>query len=552
MKFKKQIALATLTGVLLALSFPPLPFFLLAFVAFIPIFLVFSYDEVKHRFLLIYIAFFLYHAGTNWWISSWQENTDPYLFFSGITLALAHPFFFMIPFAVLFHLKNKIGYNKALLMFPFIWMTFEWLHSLGDFSYPWLTIGNTQVFNKYWIQFIDVTGIWGASLLIVVINVAIFFIMMEIRKNNKKISLDYIKNNTTIKLSLSFIAFLIIFPVIYSIDRILEFSHKDLMKEEEKIIISMVQPNIDPWSKWDGNAIDQVLLYKSIQDSILNKVENVDVSIWSETAIPYISLDFNAHGKFDLLQNWVNSRDISLLTGFSEFYFYKDGEKMQQPIKSIELDTIRHYITFNSALLLNPYPNVSQKPQIYRKSKLTPFAERFPYADQLSFAQEWIKWGVGISAWGKGSGAGVLDIIKDKDTTKIGTIICIESIYPKFCTGFVKDGAEILSVITNDAWYNYTVGPRQHYLIAALRAIENRRYIARNANSGITGFISPIGESILEAKPYQKTGIVMAVPKNSFMTFYVKFGDWLPLMSLLFIIFGIIFFNIRKFKHIYD
>jgi apolipoprotein N-acyltransferase len=543
-KAKKQIILAIMTGSLLALSFPPLPFFLLTFIAFVPIFHIFSKDNIKHRFLLIYLAFFIYHAGTNWWISSWQENTDPYLFFSGIILALAHPFFFMIPFAILFYFKNRIGYRRSLFIFPFIWMTFEWLHSLGDFSYPWLTIGNTQIYNKYWIQFIDVSGIWGASLLIVSINVAIYFILMEIRNSDKKFNFDFINNNNIVKGSLVFIAFLIVFPVIYSIDRILEFKHKDLIKDSEKITISLIQPNIDPWNKWERSAIEQVYLYKSIQDSISKKVDNIDVSIWSETAIPYMSLDFNAYGNYGLLQRWVNSNNITLITGFAEFYFYKEGEQMQQPIKTLELpDTTRHYITFNSALLLNPAPYTKHEADIYRKSKLTPFAERFPYADQLAFAQEWIKWGVGISAWGKGQGAKSIDIIKDNDTTKIGTIICIESIYPAFCTGFVKDGAEILSVITNDAWYNYTVGPRQHYLIAALRAIENRRYIARAANSGITGFISPVGESILEAKPYQKKGLVMAVPKNNFITFYVKFGDWLPSMSLLFLIFAVILIN---------
>lgn len=544
MNLSKKILLSLISGGLLALSFPPSPFFLMAFVGFVPLLFIFSFENVKYRFLILYITFFIYHTGTNWWIGSWQENADPYLMMSGIVLAIAHPFFFMIPFWGLFYLKRKIGYSKAIWIFPFLWTSFEWLHSLGEFSYPWLTIGNTQILNRYWIQFIDISGVWGASFLILLINVLIFKIIEKIRNNGSKLNIDLLRKNLHLKLNFLLLIIFILFPLMYSIDKITEFNHDDLLNDKETINISLIQANIDPWEKWEGSVHSQIRLYKNLQDSLSNEIGDIDLSIWSETAIPFLSLNFNAYNDHTILERWIDRNDFSILTGFSEFYFYKPGEKLKHPIKKIELDTVKYYITYNSSLLLNPFPDNKLNPQIYRKSKLTPFAERFPYSEILTFAQEWMNWGVGISAWGLGEGAKSMTVIADNDSTKIGSIICIESVYPKFVTGFVRDGAQILSVITNDSWFDKTPGPMQHYLIAAVRAIETRRYIARSANSGITGFISPTGKNLYQAEPYVKTAIAMTVPKLEILSFYVKFGDWLPIftmiVSLLMIIQGII------------
>ncbi|MFN3781917.1 MAG: hypothetical protein ACK4SO_07055, partial [Candidatus Kapaibacteriota bacterium] len=104
---RKYFLFGLSTGILLALSYPPYPFFLLAFVAFIPILSVFR--SVKRKWWLVYATFFIYHYATNWWISSWQKDTDPYLFVSGFAVALVHPLLFMLPFAIFNIFVNKIG-----------------------------------------------------------------------------------------------------------------------------------------------------------------------------------------------------------------------------------------------------------------------------------------------------------------------------------------------------------------------------------------------------------------------------------------------------------
>lgn len=221
------------------------------------------------------------------------------------------------------------------------------------------------------------------------------------------------------------------------------------------------------------------------------------------------------------------------MTGFSQAEIY-NSENKPPTARQLHGDTSRYYKMYNAALMLNPYPFDENNPQMYQKMRLTPVAERFPYADQLTFAQDWLQWGVGISDWGMGRVQHNLTFYNKGTKFDIGSIICIESIYPGFCRNFTNKGANVLSVITNDAWYNYTIGPEQHYLIAAIRAIENRRYIARCANSGVTGFIAADGSTVLRAPKYEGVGVAASIPLLTGKSVYVLYGDWLPIACAIF------------------
>jgi apolipoprotein N-acyltransferase len=177
--------------------------------------------------------------------------------------------------------------------------------------------------------------------------------------------------------------------------------------------------------------------------------------------------------------------------------------------------------------------------------RLTPLAERFPYIDYLPFMKDLLVWGVGISSWTIGDNLTPLTLVNDSlksggvnDSIRLGKIICIESIHPHHIRDLVLQGTNMLIVITNDSWYDYTAGPRQHYIIAAARAIESRRYIARCANSGVSGVISPTGKSIAEATQYQKTAIAVSVPLVDIneLTLYTKIGDVCPYICFIVVI----------------
>ncbi|MCL5991228.1 MAG: apolipoprotein N-acyltransferase, partial [Bacteroidetes bacterium] len=381
------------------------------------------------------------------------------------------------------------------------------------------------------------------SFMIVMINVIVYKLILRynsIQQENKNFKV-FIKTPKVIALSVGLIL-LIAAPMLYGAFKLPQFDHAKLIKEKKSIKIGIIQPNINPWSKWESNVYRQIREHRRISDSLRKAVGRLDLVIWSETAIPFLSFEFNSDHKFSYIQDWVDSSGFSLLTGFTDIYFYKEPKKAPKTAKVLLGDSSRIYDSYNSAIVINPYPNNTDT-QIYRKMRLTPFGERIPYEELFLFARKWVQWGVGISSWALGPKQSVLEVKIRDIHTKIGPIICIESIYPGFVKDFVSLGANILTVITNDGWYDYTVGPEQHYQIACMRAIETRRYIARCANTGVSGFITPAGTSILKAPQYTKIGIAASLPLLNEKSFYVRYGDWLVyLCSGICVLFFIISF----------
>ena len=540
----KSFLLAVLTGVLLGLAFPPIPFYYLAFVAFVPLIYSLELRNNEKFFLMLYTTFFVYCGISNWWVGSWQSDSDPFLMASGIALSIVHPFFFLVPMYAYIFVRRKFGLNIALWLFPFIWVAFEWLHSLTDLSYPWLNVGYTQVYNLLFLQTADIAGVLGISFLIVLINtIVIRFIFAYIGLKNSNSELSIFKFQQTRNL-IFVMLLLLIFPYIYGIIRLNDYHHEDFIKNNRNLKIGIVQPNINPWLKWNKSVLEQVVQHIKLQDSLISKVPDIDMFLWSETAIPFFDFSMNSDHNFSFLQRWVDKKNIPILTGFSDIYLYRKNEEPSVTAKKVG-NTEIFYDSFNSSILLDTIKN--EKPRIYHKMKLTPFSENLPFVETFPFLRTWIEWGVGISSWKKGEEQKNLQLIRSKDTIDIASIICIESIYPDFVRGFTSLGADFFVIITNDAWYNYTFGPEQHFVIARMRAVESRRYIARCANSGKSGFISASGEEYDILPPYQTISSYGKVALNDEMTIYANFGDYIgylsTFLSLIFIIYG---FFIRK------
>jgi len=533
-------------GLLLALSFPPLPFTAFAFISLVPLLFIVEYNP-KHRFLLLYLTFFIYHAGANWWISSWQADTDPYLVASGIATAIIHPFFFFFPFILYFYVKKRLGTQKALWFLPFFWASFEWLHGLGDLAYPWLALSYTQLKSIYWVQFADITGSIGVGFVIVLINVLVLKIIYVIKSyegNERKI-----KRLLTQAASLRYtvpLILLLILPYVYGIIRIQDFNHQELLPQNETLNVGIVQPAINPWNKWETSALGQINKHIAISDSLLKVSGKLDVVVWSETAILYVNYDVNFGHDFSFLQRWLDKYDFSLISGFADMKLYKKGETSSIAAKEFRGDSAMIYDSYNSVLLLNP-ESVDSKPDIYHKMRLTPFGERIPYMEVFSFVRKWLEWGVGISSWAKGKEQKVMQVkTVDGEEVSFAPVICIESIYPDFVRRFVAQGAEFITIITNDAWYDHTFGPEQHFYIAKMRAIETRRYIARCANTGVSGFIEASGRTLLRAPQYKATGIVATVPVLHNQSYYDIYGDWIVYISLFISFFSLVYSFVKQ------
>ncbi len=547
-KLSTKLFFATISGVLLALSFPPNPLPFLAFVGLVPLlYILHRYDlSITHRYVIIYVTFFVYHTGSLWWISSWSRDTDIFLLISGLALDFLHPFFFFFPFLFYFWLAAKIGKTRSLLIFPLIFVWFEWMHSLGDIGFPWLTLGNTQILNLYWIQFIDITGIWGASFIILYINIFTVLLLSDYIESGTKQIHQFILQSRKAPFYIILVSLLFILPFFYSFFALQKYDYQSNLLKNKNINIAVIQPNINPWKKWEASAVHQLEILLKTSDSMLATDPRINLFVFPETAIPMLYNEFNTLQDISVLQNWCNQRNVSILTGFSEFYFIPKNEIPPPTSKQLSSDPQQFYKTFNSSILISPNFNYrpGDKVKSYCKSKLTPFGEQIPFQEAFPLLSKFALWSVGISSWNIGEGADILETNIKNLSVRIGNIICIESIYPNFVRDFVGANANIFTVITNDGWYDHTVGPRQHYLLACIRAIENRKYIARSANTGVTGFISPLGISLKEVPQYTATGTNLLLPLLDEVTIYSKYGDWLPLFSFL------IFFIISIFEFV--
>jgi len=549
----KLLFYSTLSGLLLGLAFPPLPFWFLAFIGFIPLLIALEEStSKKSSFSILYLTFFVYHGLTNWWISSWQQNTDPYLFAAGIAVWIVHPFFLMVPAVFYLILKKYIGSEKAIALFPFLWTLFEWIHSLGELSYPWLSVGYTQLTNIHWVQFADLGGVWLVTLMIVFANSLLFRFYMQYKKID---SFSFKILLLTPKLRAPIIGFLccLILPYAYGFIKFRQFDYEKLLLHNPKTTISIVQPNINPWEKWEDVRAQgikgQLQIHFNLLDSLHKTKKKEDLSIWCETALPDLLFEPRNTEEFASILKYVDSNSISILTGFADIKRYNTKAEASPTAK--ESGNV-FFETFNAAVLLSPQPHLNTL-NVHRKMRLTPFAERLPYAESFSFAIEALKWGVGISSWGIGKEQNSLKFVDSNGSTiKVGTIICIESIYPDFVRQYVipnvedNSSAKVLVVITNDAWYDHTPGPRQHFYISAMRAIETRRVVVRSANTGVSGFISPLGETIYELPQYTRVAGSATIPLMSQSTFYILQGDWIPKGCLLICVLFPAYYIIRK------
>src|SRR5439155_1367281 len=108
---------------------------------------------------------------------------------------------------------------------------------------------------------------------------------------------------------------------------------------------------------------------------------------------------------------------------------------------------------------------------------------------------------------------------------QISTAICYEIVYPNLVRRFVRDGSELLTTITNDAWFGTTSAPYQHFEQASMREIEEGRYLVRSVNTGISGIVDPYGRVLERTAVFQQTVLVGPARFLRTSTFYARHGD---------------------------
>lgn len=511
MKPIRLLGLSILSGILLAYSWPAIGISYLIFFAWIPLLLIaetFLISRKNYASLKLYgyafLSFLIWNLGATWWV----VNAS----FEGALMAfLANSALMAGVFTLIFNLRKRFQINRSIwLLLPF-WLAGEYLHHDWDLSWPWLTLGNVFAGDIQLIQWYEFTGTSGGSLWILTINI---LLLQLYRAWTQKQAL---------KQDVRTIAFALMLPALVSLAMYFSWEAKG-----KTVQIAVIQPNVDPYNmKFNqatlGDQLDKMLqLGASVCDS------STAWLIGPETALAR-SIDESQLEESVRIQKikafQANYPKLNILIGAETHRVYEPGENIPSTARKSPDGEIR-YDVYNTAL------NIQSPIAIYHKSKLVPGVEQMPFPWLFKYIEDYA-----INLGGSSGTLGKQDertVFKAKDKgSNPAPAICYESVFGDFMTSYVRNGADFIAIITNDGWWGNTPGHKQHLMYASLRAIENRRDIARSANTGISCFVNQRGE-ILQAQPYWQEGAIKGnVHLNTGKTLFTITGDLIGKTSVL-------------------
>jgi apolipoprotein N-acyltransferase len=554
--------------VLLAAAFPDKGFTPLVFFAFFPLLWVEDYvaqckmarvskrerTETPRKFYIfgyVYLAFLIWNIIVDYWI--WYSSPAAALCWTVNALLQT------LAFCAFHWCRTYLRFRglKAYLLLIVFWLSFEYFHFNWDVSFPWLTLGNYFSVLPNWVQWYEYTGVLGGSLWVLLINM-MFFIWV-------KTVMDKARRVKSWKKSVlaAVIAVLLFVPIAYS-SYIFQKEDTPATTEVEVVV---VQPNIDPYEEQYSispkQAIDRMLnlaSYKITPNTrfIVTPESMIQEYMWEHRIVQYPSVS--------QIKNFLQEYpQITLVAGISSYSLLPPADTLHTgvrfrsipPVPAIDgtypngytfFDYKRDrvpYLAHNAVITLDTSANIP----VYHKSKLTPAVEIMPFISYFPFLEKLaLNLGGTVGTLGIDTGQRVFT----NGAVPFSDIICYESIYGDFVRKFVKNGAEILFISTNDGWWKNTAGHRQHLSFARLRAIETRREIARSANTGISCFIDTKGR-MFYATPYnEKAAIRQTMHTSTEITFYTKYGDYigramLP-CALLIVGFTIIIAVVRRVR----
>ncbi len=514
---RTNLILALSSGFLLGCSFPPSPFYSLAYVAFIPFFVLLerirsNVDLARYSFVFL----FIFHCSTVYWAGGFTHMKDPWMMTAGLALLVIHPFLYFPSIFLSSFVRKSLGRIPGLVSFALFWISYEYIHSVGEFTFPWMTVGNSQAYDTARIQIAEYTSTYGLSFLIFTFNILAYFILIHVSSDYKKL------RSRNVIISVTALIILYVAPLIYG--RVIIARNTE--NRGRVVRVAVLQPNIDPWEKWGEGFQSKWTSYVRQLDTCLAETRvlaagSPDLIVWPETAIPFQILLPRYAMQFEKVLRTVDSVGIPVFTGLAHAEFV---DSAHSSVTAQRYESSKIYVEhYNSATLIEPGRRVGE---VYKKMVLVPFAERIPYAATVKFLIEPLKWSVGISSWGMGKDTIVYDLrLREGASVRFSGMICYESVYPDFVRQFVKRGAEFLVVITNDSWWGKTSGAYQHAAFAALRAVENRRWVVQCANGGISEFVDPVGRVHSSSELFTEAGWVGAVQARDEMTFYSIHGD---------------------------
>ena len=530
----KYIFLSLISALLLSISWPTygIPFFI--FFAFVPLLLmeqeISKFSKINKKgwavFGLTYLAFFFWNVVTTGWLYH-AKNPDG----NNSLLAVAIPvivnsLLMSLVFQLYYWYKKVRGTYFGLVFFVAIWLSFERFHLNWEFTWPWLNLGNA--FSEYpqLIQWYDTIGATGGSFWILLINVFAFYTLRIWQAG--RIRKDLVKN-------ISILTAIIVLPLLISIYKYNSYQEKPV----GEVTTLLLQPKLDPYTeKYSKDSLQILGELLSLAEE--NSKTKVDFFIAPETAFPgngsLSENGFNKSTSIAIAKEFLGKHPQSIfLTGASTHKFLFDEADTED--YSTEIQEGVWVNSYNSALQIIP----NQEVEVYHKAKLVPGVEIFPYI-------RYLKPILGDAMLDFGGANSSLGIDKERkvfsnrfNKAKMAPIICYESIYGEYVTDYVKNGANLLAIMTNDSWWDNTEGHKQLLSYARLRAIETRREIVRAANSGISAHINARGDILQDTFYDDRTALLVKANLLEEKSIYTKIGDLISRIAIFVLGFLIIY-----------
>ncbi len=508
-----RIFLPLLSGMLLGISFPTWPSVHLeplAWVGLVPLLLSIEHEaRFAPFFRKVWLAMFVTCLISLWWVSLAT-------FTGGVLTIFVQSLFSTVPFTLFYLIRKRAGYRYALFSLPFIWTGWEWAYMQQELSFGWLTLGNSQANLLWMVQYADITGVWGVSFWLVSFNVLALLLLRE-RSRIRPASIIA-----------AVMVLMIVAPLGYAWYL---FGNAGRQDSSRTVRVLLVQPDIDPHQKWGGIGPDETMsrLFRLTGRSL--SAGRADLVLWPETAIPFPIRDTENLGYMSAVRRSVEQWKTPLLTGFP------DRERAPRDLASTDAtagirddDRDGASRSYNASMLLQPG---DAGVQIYHKMRLVPFGERVPFSEYLPILEHLSFSLSGITSWDRGRDAAVLSVRDPRGGVfRIANIICYESIFPGLVAEFVARGAQLVTLVTNDGWYGTSYGPWQHAAIGRLRCIENRRSMARCANTGVTLFYDRFGRTIAETPWWESSVLSADVPLENGLSWYTLHPDLFPKVCL--------------------
>ena len=467
----------------------------------------------KRIWIYHYCAFVLWNTFTTFWVCNATVG-------GGIFAILANSLQMSLVFGLFRLSKKKFSGALPYIFLAVTWIAWERFYFDAEISWPWLVLGNSFARTTWAIQWYEITGTLGGSLWIWATNLSIFGLMTSLSDGS-----FFYWNNKAKAAAFTGIIVLFIAPLLISSS--IGSKYEDSMKQSaENLEILIVQPNIDPYNKFQAMTQDQqnALLESQIVPALSDRFADSTTSPLLVVAPETFTNDIIC-GQYDRSRTWrrftgflSHYPGVNMLFGASSYDYFESQAKPSHTAR--HLSDGRWVESHNSALMIDG----TARTEIFHKSKLVVAVEMTPYPAIFCKIDDLLG-----GMMGRCIGQDEITLLNvqgtDGQIIPIGSAVCYESVYGEYYTDYIRKGAKAMAIITNDAWWGDTPGYRQHLSYASLRAIETRRAIARCANTGISAIISPSGR-ILQPTPWWEPAVIKGrIPLRDDITFFVSHGD---------------------------